>query len=89
MVVPLSDLKRLAEDDWTISIGNWSSNEKNLTGKRYERLAKLVKDSDKRPFWIDKLLKGKDFFALSEKWRVIQSAIKLNDSTSKNNKTKK
>ena len=83
MTIPLSDLERIDDKDWTIIVENWKSKEKNAKGKRYERLAKLVANADKRPFWIDKMVKEEPSILLfSDKWKTIKDAIATEVATS-------
>lgn len=71
-----SDLERLSLEDWTISIGNWSTDEKNTKEKRYDRLKKMIKDENKRPFWINSAIEENKYIGMfSEKWKQIKSII--------------
>lgn len=85
--VNVSNLDRLKDDTWYISAPDWEDKEKNVKTKRYERLAKIIVDDNKRPYWIDKIIEDKESFLLivSDKWKVINTAI----LKSKENKTKK
>ncbi|MFK3975105.1 hypothetical protein [Shewanella vesiculosa] len=71
-----SDLERLSSDTWTISIGDWGSNEQYSKGKRYERLKALVEDENKRPIWLKTYVDENPFNVyFSDKWKIIQSIV--------------
>lgn len=86
-----SDLERLSRDNWTISIGSWSTNEQDAKGKRYERLKAIVRDENKRPSWLKNYVDENSFMPyLSEKWWIIKAVVSpeplKNDNEKKVNK---
>lgn len=80
MTIPVSDLERLSGVTWTIRIDNWIQNEKNLKGKRLERLETLLKDGDKRPNWIDEAFDENPYLIVVPKWGAVEKAIKKDET---------
>lgn len=70
-----SDLERLSGDDWTISIGSWSTNEQYAKGKRYDRLKAIVEDDNKRPYWLKEYVDETTYLAYFDKWKIIKSIV--------------
>lgn len=76
MNIANADLERLSREDWTISIGSWITGESNTKGKRYDRLAKMIKDENSRPVWIDSVVKENQYITgFSDKWKLIKSIV--------------
>jgi len=75
--MPISELDRLSSDTWTIYIKDWKETEKDSKGKRYERLANLVKNDDVLPYWLKNTLAevGSYLTTHSKKWKVISDAL--------------
>lgn len=76
MTISNSDLERLSKEDWTISIGSWSTNEVTAKGKRYDRLKAMVEDEKKRPYWLKEHLESNPLDGyFSEKWDIIKKIV--------------
>ena len=75
-----SDLDRLVSSDstWTIAVVGWNYNEEKTKGARYGRLAELLSDSAKRPWWVGYFLSEPDNalqIRFSDKWTAVKKAI--------------
>ena len=58
-------------------INTWNTNEQKSKEARYDRLAKLVKDEKKRPYWLNSVLENNLYITeYSDKWKVIESILK-------------
>lgn len=76
MEIPISDLGRVVSGVWTILISEWETNERDSKGRRYERLAALVKDENKRPVWLRSAIEENRYLAyLPGVWALINSII--------------
>jgi hypothetical protein len=77
MKVNISNLDRLKSDTWYVSVPGWDEKEKSVTTKRYDRMAKLVANDNKCPYWIANIVKNKGsvLLSVSDKWKVIHDAI--------------